>query len=67
MTSCKLARSSTLQFPDSNILNHRIIVASFEEKGSKTPANAGVLSFLDSRGFMNLRNAETLFCLHPLF
>ena len=24
-----------LQFPDSNILNHRIIVASFVEKGSK--------------------------------
>jgi hypothetical protein len=36
VTSCKLARSSTLQFPDSNILNHRIIVASFEEKGSHT-------------------------------
>jgi hypothetical protein len=55
------------QFPDSHKLNHLIIVASFVNKGSKTPANAGVLSFLDSGGFMNLRNAETLFCLHPLF
>jgi hypothetical protein len=27
-------KSSTLQFPDSNILNHRIIAASFVEKGS---------------------------------
>ena len=25
-----------LQFPDSHILNHRIIVASFEEKGSQS-------------------------------
>ena len=33
-TSCKLAKRSTLQFPDCHILNHRIIVASFEEKGS---------------------------------
>ncbi len=33
-TSCKIARSSTLQFPNGDILNHRIIVASFEEKGS---------------------------------
>ena len=35
-TSCKIARSSTLQFPNSHILNHRMIVASFEEKGSQT-------------------------------
>lgn len=34
MTSCKLARSSTLYFPDSYILNNRIIVASFVCKGS---------------------------------
>ena len=34
-TSCKLARSSTLQFPDSYKLNHRIIVASFVCKGSE--------------------------------
>jgi len=33
-TSCKLTRSSTLQFPNGHILYHRIIVASFEEKGS---------------------------------
>ena len=35
LTSCKIARSSTLQFPDYRILNHRIIVASFVCKGSK--------------------------------
>jgi len=35
-TSCKLTRSLTLQFPNSHILNHRIIVASFVEKGSHT-------------------------------
>ena len=35
-TSCKLAKSSTLQFPDCHILNHRLIVASFVEKGSHT-------------------------------
>jgi len=29
-------RSSTLQFPDSHMLNHRIIAASFVEKGSHT-------------------------------
>ena len=33
-TSDKIARSSTLQFPDSYKLNHRIIAASFVEKGS---------------------------------
>jgi hypothetical protein len=35
-TSCKIARSSTLQFPDSHKLNHHIIAASFVCKGSKT-------------------------------
>lgn len=34
-TSCKLTRSSTLQFPNGHILYHRIIVASFVEKGSE--------------------------------
>ena len=34
IASCKIAGSSTLQFPDSYILNHRIIVASFVGKGS---------------------------------
>jgi|688.fasta_scaffold133326_3 hypothetical protein len=29
-------RSSTLQFPDSYVFNHRIIIASFVEKGSPT-------------------------------
>lgn len=33
-TSCNLTRSSTLQFPNCEILNHRIVVASFEEKWS---------------------------------
>jgi hypothetical protein len=28
-TSCKIARSSTLQFPDSHKLNHRIMAGSF--------------------------------------
>ncbi len=32
--SVKLSKNSTLQFPDSHILNHRIIVASFVCKGS---------------------------------
>ena len=36
LSSCNLTRSSTFYFPDSHILNHRIIVASFEEKGSHT-------------------------------
>ena len=31
-TSCKLARSSTLQFSNCHILKHRVIVASFEER-----------------------------------
>jgi hypothetical protein len=35
-TSCKLTRSLTLQFPNSHILNHRIIAASFVEKGSQS-------------------------------
>ena len=35
-TSCKIARSSTLQFPNSYILNHHIIAASFVCKGSKS-------------------------------
>ena len=35
-TSCKLTRSSTLQFPNGHILYHRIIVASFVEKGSES-------------------------------
>ena len=42
-TSCKLTRSSTLQFPNGHILNHRIIVASFVEKGSQKPhSNVGL-------------------------
>jgi len=36
ITSCKLTRSSTLQFPDSYVFNHRIIIASFVEKVSHT-------------------------------
>ena len=32
----KISESSTLQFPDSDILNHRIIAASFVKKGSHT-------------------------------
>jgi hypothetical protein len=31
-----LTRSSTPQFPDSNLLNHRIIAAPFVKKGSKS-------------------------------
>lgn len=34
-TSCNLVQSSTLQFPNGNILNEGIIVASFFGKGSK--------------------------------
>jgi hypothetical protein len=41
-TSCKIARSLTLQFPDSDILNHRIIVASFVFKGSKISVSVGL-------------------------
>jgi hypothetical protein len=36
MTSCKPAQSSTLQFPDSHKLNHRIKTASFAGKGIRT-------------------------------
>jgi hypothetical protein len=32
--SCKIAEISSLQFPNSNALNHRIIDASFIEKGA---------------------------------
>ena len=39
-TSCKIARSSTLQFSDSIILNHRIIGASFLNEGSKIRVSA---------------------------
>jgi hypothetical protein len=36
ITSCKLTRSLTHQFPNSHQLNHHIIAASFVEKGSHT-------------------------------
>jgi hypothetical protein len=40
-----LTRSSTLQFPNSYILNHHIIVASFEEKGSGNQKEVKLTSF----------------------
>ena len=48
ITFCNLTRSSTPQFPDSYILNHRIIAASFVEKGSqqKTGRNRPVFLFV---------------------
>jgi hypothetical protein len=45
-TSCKLTRSSTLQFPNGHILYHRIIVASFVEKGSKSAQGDRSVAFL---------------------
>ena len=36
ITSFNSIRSLNLQFPNCHILNHRIIVASFEEKGSQS-------------------------------
>jgi len=33
---CKFSGSATLQFPNSHILNHRVLVAPFVEKGSKS-------------------------------
>ena len=42
-----------LQFPDSHILNHRIIVASFEEKGSGNQKEVIIDLFFVFRLFQN--------------
>jgi len=43
------------------------IVDPRQQKRSKTPANAGVLSFLTFLEIVNLRNAKTIFRLHSSF
>ena len=55
-----MTRSSTLQFPDSHILNHRIIVASFVCKGSHTG------QAIRNDGFF-LSISELGFCIFLLF
>jgi hypothetical protein len=56
-STCNFSRSSTFYFPDSQILNHRIIVASFEEKGSKSAQgdkNVAILLSISELGWLHL-------------